>query len=145
MTALLLYTSELGYPLKKAHEGDSGYDLYSSVDVGLWQGETARIPTGIRLRLPEGYEAQVRPTSGNSVKGDFKVTLGTVDNGYTGEVNVIVEAVRPLTTSIYRGQKLAQLVLIEIPKVSASMVSEDAFNAMNATSRGSNGFGSSEV
>jgi len=143
MTALLQYTSELGYALEKAHPADSGYDLYASKTVSLRAGETARIPTGIRLRLPEGYEAQVRPTSGNSLRGDFQAILGTVDNGYTGEVSVIIVPSR--TQMISKGQKLAQLVLMEIPNVSASMISEEEFNAMGTTSRGANGFGSSEV
>src|SRR5699024_2229420 len=69
----------------KAHPTDSGYDLYASEDVIIEPGETAVVPTGIAVQLPEGYEAQVRPRSGVTAKTKLRVQLGTIDNGYTGE------------------------------------------------------------
>ena len=75
----------------KAHPTDSGFDLYASEDVIIEPGETVVVPTGIAVRLPEGYEAQVRPRSGVTAKTKLRVQLGTIDNGYAGEIGVIVD------------------------------------------------------
>src|SRR5690625_1261518 len=73
----------------KAHPTDSGFDLYASEDVIIEPGETVVVPTGIAVRLPEGYEAQVRPRSGVTAKTMRRGRIGTIDNGYGGEVGVI--------------------------------------------------------
>ena len=75
----------------KAFPTDSGFDLYASEDVIIEPGETAIVPIGIAVQLPEGYEAQVRPRSGVTSKTKLRVQLGTIDEGYTGEVGVIVD------------------------------------------------------
>src|SRR5699024_2679222 len=75
----------------KAYPTDSGFDLYASEDVIIEPGETVVVPTGIAVRLPEGYEAQVRPRSGVTAKTKLRVQLGTIDNGYAGEIGVIVD------------------------------------------------------
>lgn len=75
----------------KAHSTDSGYDLYAAEDVIIDPGETAVIPTGIAIELPPGYEAQVRPRSGVTAKTKLRAQLGTIDNGYRGEIGVIVD------------------------------------------------------
>src|SRR5690625_3792789 len=75
----------------KAHPTDSGFDLYASEDVIIEPGETAVVPTGIAVKLPEGYEAQVRPRSGVTAKTKLRVQIGTIDNGYAGEIGVIVD------------------------------------------------------
>lgn len=78
----------------KAHASDSGFDLYAAEDVIIEPGETAVVPTGIAVQLPEGYEAQVRPRSGVTSRTKLRVQLGTIDNGYNGEIGVIVDNVR---------------------------------------------------
>src|SRR5699024_5645455 len=78
----------------KAHASDSGFDLYASEDVIIEPGETVIVPTGIAIELPPGYEAQVRPRSGVTAKTKLRVQLGTIDNGYTGEIGVIVDNFR---------------------------------------------------
>ena len=75
----------------KAHPTDSGFDLYASEDVIIEPGETVIVPTGIAVDLPKGFEAQVRPRSGVTAKTKLRVQLGTIDNGYTGEIGVIVD------------------------------------------------------
>src|SRR5690625_1478746 len=75
----------------KAHPSDSGYDLYAAKDVIIEPGDTAVVKTGIAAELPPGYEAQVRPRSGVTAKTKLRVQLGTIDNGYTGEIGVLVD------------------------------------------------------
>src|SRR5690625_768901 len=76
---------------KKAHEGDAGFDLVAVEDVIVEPGETALVPTGIAVELPEGFELQVRPRSGITLKTNLRVQLGTVDSNYRGEIGVIVD------------------------------------------------------
>lgn len=76
---------------KYAHEGDAGFDLVAVEDVVVEPGETAKVPTGIAIELPPGYELQVRPRSGISLRTKLRVVLGTVDAGYRGEIGVIVD------------------------------------------------------
>jgi len=93
----------------KAHETDSGFDLVASEDVIIEPGETKIIPTGIAVQLPNGFEAQVRPRSGVTAKTDLRVQLGTIDNGYTGDIGVIVDNISfPLEISGYN--YLAKLI-----------------------------------
>ena len=83
----------------KAHPTDSGFDLYASEDVIIEPGETAIVPTGIAVELPKGFEVQVRPRSGVTAKTKLRVQLGTIDNGFTGEIGVIVDNIRaPIKT-----------------------------------------------
>lgn len=75
----------------KAHASDSGFDIAASEDVIIEPGETAVVKTGIAVELPPGYEAQVRPRSGVTAKTKLRVQIGTIDNGYAGEIGVIVD------------------------------------------------------
>ncbi|WP_102271329.1 dUTP diphosphatase [Cytobacillus massiliigabonensis] len=74
-----------------AREGDAGFDLVAVEDVIIEPGETALVKTGLAFELPHGYEMQVRPRSGVTLKTKLRVQLGTVDAGYRGEVGVIVD------------------------------------------------------
>lgn len=74
-----------------AREGDAGFDLVAVEDVIIEPGETALVPTGLAFELPQGYEMQVRPRSGLTLKTKLRVQLGTIDSGYRGEVGVIVD------------------------------------------------------
>jgi dUTP pyrophosphatase len=74
-----------------AREGDAGFDLVAVEDTIIEPGETKIVPTGIAISLPPGYEAQIRPRSGITVKTKLRVQLGTIDSGYTGEIGVIVD------------------------------------------------------
>lgn len=79
---------------KYAREGDSGFDLIATEDVIIEPGETKLVPTGLAFELPPGYEMQVRPRSGVTLKTKLRVQLGTIDSGYRGEVGVIVDNTR---------------------------------------------------
>ena len=119
----------------RAHETDAGLDLYALEDT-YFHDETKLIKTGIAVDIPPGYEAQVRPRSGMTLKTPMKVQLGTIDSGYTGDVGVIVDC-RGLH-GIGAGDKIAQLVIqkVELPTV----LIVDEFDGVSE--RGANGFGS---
>jgi|SRR5690625_4903836 len=130
----------------KAHATDSGFDLYASEDVIIEPGETTVIPTGIAVELPEGYEAQVRPRSGVTSRTKLRVQLGTIDNGYNGEIGVIVDNIesRPNYYGkhvIRKGDRIAQLVIQPIPAVESYEIEGD----ITESERGTGGFGSTGV
>ena len=123
----------------RSHATDAGLDLYASEDVSVARG--TMIPTGIAVDIPPGFEAQVRPRSGLSVRSSLRVTLGTIDSGFVGEINVIADSINVIGSTMYhvkKGDKIAQLVLspIETPKVEVV----DEFDS--ESERGANGFGS---
>lgn len=120
-----------------AHLTDAGMDVYLTEDVTINPGETVLIPTGIKCAVPLGYELQVRPKSGRSLKSKLRVanTPGTIDSGYRDEIGIIVDNIDPVirhaemddTGRLYnvlwgspihleKGEKIAQLVLSEVPK-----------------------------
>jgi|SRR5690625_3844984 len=122
----------------KAHPTDSGFDLFTNENDYIKGGYTKVLKTGIAIKLPPGYEAQVRPRSGITSKTDLRVQLGTIDNSYTGEIGIIVDNQSKMTTRIEKGYKLAQLVITPIPIVEAYEITE-----LPKTERGNKGFGSS--
>ena len=133
-----------------AHTTDSGLDVFALDDYTIDPGEIKIIPTGLRVALPKGYEIQVRAKSGLSARTHMRVAngIGTVDEGFHDEVGIILEnnepaikdiaydfddeTHRPIITSILhgspvyitKGQKIAQLVLAEIPKISWQEVND---------------------
>lgn len=125
----------------KAHKSDSGFDLYTIGACELSPGETMVVPTGICVQLPPGYEAQVRPRSGISSKTGLIVMLGTIDNGYTGPIGIIVKNVGEQIEFIHKGMKLAQLVPMPLPYFEMEETEDDA----QTSTRGSAGFGSSDI
>lgn len=125
----------------KAHASDSGFDLYASEDVIIEPGETTVVPTGIAVQLPGGYEATVRPRSGVTSRTKLRVQLGTIDQGYVGEIGIIVDNNHGVNYRIERGYKLAQLVVQPLPSVEAYEISGE----LGETERGTGGFGSTGV
>ena len=116
---------------------DAGMDIYLTEDVTIRPGETVLIPTGIKVALPVGYELQVRPKSGRSLKSKLRIanTPGTIDAGYRDEIGIICDNIDPVIRSadiddegrltnilwgsditLTKGEKIAQLVLSEVPK-----------------------------
>lgn len=122
----------------KAHATDSGFDLYTADNGYIKCGYAKVIKTGIAIKLPPGYEAQVRPRSGITSNTKLRVQLGTIDNDYTGEVGIIVDNTSKQTVRIPKHYKLAQLVIAPIPMVEAYEINE-----IPETTRGNKGFGSS--
>lgn len=76
---------------KYAHEWDAGFDIVAAEDVIIEPGETEIVPTGLAIALPPGYECQIRPRSGITVKTKLRVQLGTIDAGYNGGIGIIVD------------------------------------------------------
>lgn len=102
----------------------------------------ALVPTGIRIALPEGYEAQVRPRSGLAAKKGITVlnSPGTIDADYRGEVKVILVNLSDEPFTVERGERIAQMVIGRFTRVEWESV-----EALDATSRGEGGFGSTGV
>ena len=120
-----------------AHLTDAGMDIYLTEDITIHPGETKLIPTGLKVALPLGYELQVRPKSGRSLKSKLRIanTPGTIDAGYRDEIGIIVDNIDHVIRSadmddegrlynvlwgsditLTKGEKIAQLVLSEVPK-----------------------------
>lgn len=76
-----------------AHENDAGMDIYANKDLTIAPGETVIVPTGIKVAIPDGYEIQVRPRSGLSLKTPLRVcnAPGTIDSGFRDEIGVIMQ------------------------------------------------------
>jgi dUTP pyrophosphatase len=126
-----------------AYEGDAGLDLRSAVDVVLEPFERALIPTGLAIALPDGYAGFVQPRSGLAIKQGLSIvnTPGLIDSHYRGELKIIAINLDPRERiTIARGDRIAQLVIQQVPTVRLVEVDE-----LDATSRGTGGFGSSGV
>ena len=122
-----------------ANEDDSGVDLYSKEDVVIPAGAKGfLVKTGIRVELEKGYELQIRPKSGNSIKTPLRVILGTVDSGYRGEIAVILDNLANEDFKLSKDKAVAQAVLNYVPKIKFKIVEE-----LSDTDRGQGGFGSS--
>ena len=122
-----------------ARAGDAGMDLCASQDVRLAPGEWKLVPTGIAIELPPLTEAQVRPRSGLALKHGVTVlnTPGTIDEGYRGEVGVILINHGLAPFEVTPGARIAQLVVQRRLEVSVVEIDE-----LTATARGAGGFGS---
>jgi dUTP pyrophosphatase len=121
--------------------GSAGADLRAFVPapVILEPGSRAAIPTGIRMELPPGYEAQVRPRSGLALEKGVTClnTPGTVDSDYRGEIRVILANLGSDPFEIQPGDRIAQLVVAPVSRATFAPV-----DALGETARGSGGFGS---
>lgn len=124
---------------QKAHDDDAGFDLFAVEEYVLQPHEYACIPTGLRIELPHGTEAQVRPRSGLAAKHGVTVlnTPGTIDAGYRGEVKVILINHGKDAFPIIPGLRIAQMVIKPIYEVSLMKST-----ALEESNRGESGFGS---
>ncbi len=121
-------------------DGSAGVDLYAAVSepITLQPGERALIRTGIRIALPPGYEAQVRPRSGLAIRHGIGMVNapGTIDSDYRGEVQVILINLGQEPFTIRRGERIAQMVVAPVMRVEWEPVRE-----LPPTPRGDGGFG----
>lgn len=133
--------AENGCVPEYASEGAAGADLRACVSetIVLRPGERRSIPTGTRIALPEGYEAQVRPRSGLAVRSGITVlnAPGTVDSDYRGEIHVPLINLGREDFSIEPGMRIAQMVIAPVVRAVFS-ITED----LDETQRGWGGFGS---
>nr|WP_315103532.1 dUTP diphosphatase [uncultured Fretibacterium sp.] len=128
------------FPLPEyATPASAGVDLRASDGCVIPPGGRALVPTGLRIALPEGYEAQVRPRSGLALK--HGVTLpnspGTIDADYRGEIGVILMNLGQEPFIVEPGDRIAQMVVAPVARVAWSEA-----EALDATERGEGGFGS---
>ena len=120
----------------------AGMDLKANI-TEVWKlnpGERVMVPTGLHIALPEGYEAQVRPRSGLSLKNGIVAILGTIDADYRGEVGVILVNLSNQPYCINPGDRIAQMVVSKV-----SQVKWDEVRELEETERGSGGFGSTGI
>jgi dUTP pyrophosphatase len=117
-------------------------DIYSAIDCVLKPLERKLIPTGIRIAVPKGYEAQVRPKSGLALKYGISVvnTPGTIDAGYRGEIGVILINFGNEDFVVQKNTKIAQIVINKVEH--ANLIEVDT---LDETTRATGGFGSTGI
>ena len=124
-----------------ATEGSAGMDIRANIkeDVRLKPLERALLPTGLFIELPVGFEAQIRPRSGLSIKKGLTVvnTPGTIDSDYRGEIKIVLINLSNGVQTITPGERIAQMVIARYEKITWESVEE-----LGITERGAGGFGS---
>lgn len=126
--------------------GAAGFDLVAALPINspLKLENFARqlVPTGLRLQIPEGYEAQVRPRSGLALK--FGITVlnapGTIDHDYRGELMVLLVNLGGEPFVVERGMRIAQMVIAPVTRVAFREV-----DSLDETPRAGGGFGSTGI
>lgn len=119
--------------------GAAGLDLLADEAISLAPGERRRVPTGLALEIPPGYEGQVRPRSGLAMRHGVGMVNapGTIDSDYRGEVGVLLVNHGQERVDLARGDRIAQLIIA--PVVQAQLVEVDE---LASSHRGAGGFGS---
>ena len=121
--------------------GSSGMDIAAFLDneILIKPSEKKIIPTGIKLKIPKGYEVQIRPRSGLAANNDITVlnTPGTIDSDYRGEIKVILFNHGKNLFKVENGLRIAQMVLCPVIEAKLSEV-----EIIDETERGEGGFGS---
>lgn len=142
------YDPELPLPAYATEEA-AGADIRASLPeeerakgLTIGPGERVLVPTGLAMEIPKGYEIQVRPRSGLSLKTNLLLvnSPGTIDSDYRGEVKIIMGNFGSESFTVTHGERLAQLVLA--PVIQAQFVVE---SDLSSTERGAGGFGSTGV
>lgn len=122
----------------------SGMDIRAALSesITLAPGERTLVPTGFKMAIPEGYEAQIRPRSGLAIKKGISLvnSPGTIDADYRGEVKIILINHGQETFVIEHGERIAQMVIT--PVIQAQIVETDT---LPETDRGEDGFGSTGI
>ena len=137
---------ELCHPNAKmptyAHSEDAGFDFYLPEDFTIKAHEYGKLAaTGIKMVIPEGYELQIRPRSGNSIKTTLRIanTPGTIDCGFRGEIAIICDNIGDTDLTFKAGDRIAQGILSAVPK--GKFVQIEDINKIVGTNR-NGGFGS---
>jgi dUTP pyrophosphatase len=122
-----------------AHPGDAGMDVCSCASLTIQPGARALVPTGLVMELPKGTEAQMRPRSGLAIKNGITLlnTPGTIDEGYRGEIGIILINLGHEPFEIRPGMRIAQMVIAPVLRVAVEEVVD-----VSDTTRGTGGFGS---
>ena len=138
---ITLVSSIPRFPLpERKTTGAAGADLQAAITapITIEPGESERIPSGVAIALPEGYEAQIRPRSGLALKHQITVlnSPGTIDSDYRGEISVILINHGKQAFTVDPLMRIAQIIIAEVPKT--LWVVE---NDLDETDRGAGGFG----
>ena len=124
--------------------GSAGMDLRANIEevINLQPFERVAIATGLFIELPQGFEAQIRPRSGLSLKTGLSIpnSPGTIDSDYRGEIKVIVANLSNEIVGIKDGDRIAQMVIAKYERTEWKLVTN-----LDETERGSGGFGSTGV
>ncbi|MDR2371173.1 MAG: dUTP diphosphatase [Treponema sp.] len=125
-------------------EGAAGFDLRAFVDVpfDIPPLGRAKIPTGLRIEIPAGYEAQVRPRSGLALRHGVTVlnSPGTIDSDYRGDLEIILINLGAETFTVCNGDRIAQLVVAPVCRANSVNAA-----SLTETKRGEGGFGSTGI
>jgi dUTP pyrophosphatase len=133
---LLRLSSEATLPTR-AHPNDAGLDLYSLEDVLLEPGKGKVTKTGIAIALPSGYVGLVADRSSLAKRG-IKTAGGVIDEGYRGEIHIVLWNISVDPISLRKGERIAQLLIL--PVITPAVVE---VKSLDETLRGEKGFGSS--
>ncbi len=125
-------------------KGAAAMDLYAAnqTEITLKPLERALIPTGIKIELPQNYEAQVRPRSGLAIKSGISLSncVGTIDEDYRGEVCVGIINLSSENFTIHRGDRIAQMLIAPVTRAELEVVEK-----LSQTQRQEGGFGSTGI
>jgi len=125
------------HPPERANPGDLGYDLFSLERVVIPAGGAAPVRTGIAVEFPRGWGGIIKDRSSMAVKG-IAVSAGVIDNGYRGEIAVVLNNHASASVTIEPDRKIAQLVPAPVTDWTVKVV-----ESLSETERGDGGFGSS--
>jgi dUTP pyrophosphatase len=135
----IINTSNLPNP-EYATEGAAGMDIKAHIEepIVLKSLQRKAVPTGIFVEIPHGFEIQIRPRSGMALNHGITClnSPGTIDSDYRGEIKVILANLSDADYTIQNGDRIAQMVLASVEKLTWENVSE-----INESNRGSGGFG----
>jgi dUTP pyrophosphatase len=124
--------------------GSAGMDLRANIEevINLQPFERMAVPTGLFIELPQGFEAQIRPRSGLSLKSGLSIpnSPGTIDSDYRGEIKVIVANLSNDLVEIKDGDRIAQMVIANYERAEWNVATN-----LDETERGSGGFGSTGI
>lgn len=143
MTVKVINKSSFDLPQYET-TGSAGLDLRAHMTESITLGSLERtlIPTGLYIELPLGYEAQIRPRSGLSIKKGLTLvnSPGTIDSDYRGEIKIIMINLSPDTQSVQPGERIAQMVIAKYEQITWQEV-----EVLGESERGAGGFGSTGV
>jgi len=122
--------------------GAAGMDLCSAISFKLAPMERMLVPTGLRIAIPVGYEAQVRPRSGLALKHGISMvnTPGTIDSDYRGDIGVLLINFGKDAVEFKQGDRIGQLVICPVARAEIVIV-----EVLDETERGEGGFGSTGI
>jgi len=124
-------------------EGAAGFDLAVAWDITVEPHGSVLVPTGLHMIIPEGFEGQLRLRSSMYKKGIVMPNApGTIDSDYRGEIFIAVRNLDEYPIHFKVGDRIAQMVIKEVPKTTLRFLNPDQFASAEVTARGSKGFGS---